>query len=309
MDPRFLDTEYRRTRIMAFLRAQADTAEVVVLQEVQDSEFPYLAEALGSRFAGSMSTNAPDFWSNWVDESIGWAPNGTAVFIRRAAFGTPRFEEIEQTTGNSVAWVTARHLASGKRVRVASVHLDSDSQVNRQVELAAVLDLWGPGNENTVDIIAGDFNEDTVKGSLSLMIERAGFVDVLASLGNREQTHPWIETYYMADKWGVIDHVIARNAVPVSGDVIDSGVWSVEDQTARIEANFDACGPRSFPGDRGGTATRVSRGQGVARRNQRTQGQAADLRFSASEPLISGFGGRSPLLDAETGDRFRSSSA
>jgi endonuclease/exonuclease/phosphatase family metal-dependent hydrolase len=247
MDPGLLETAYRRPRIAAFLRAQAATADVVVLQEVQDSELPHLAAALGSGFEGVMSTNARDFWSNWVDDDLGWAPNGTAVFIRKAAFGTPRFAELDQTTGNSVAWVTARHLASGKRLRVASVHLDSDSQVNRQVELAALLELWGPGNENTVDIIGGDINEDTVHGSLSLMIDRAGFVDVLASLGNREQTHPWLESYYMADKWGILDHVLARNAVPVSGDVIDSGVWAIDDETARIEANFDACGSDHFP--------------------------------------------------------------
>ena len=247
MDAGLLDAEYRRARITAFLDAQAETADVVVLQEVQDSEFPFLAAALGARFEGVMSTNARDFWSNWVDEDLGWAPNGTAVFIRKTAFGTPDFAELDQASGNSVAWVTARHLATGKRVRIASVHLDSDSQVNRQLELAALLTLWAPGNDDTIDIVGGDINEDTVRGSLAPIIDRAGFVDVLASLGIREQTHPWLESYYMADKWGVIDHVLARNAIPVSGDVIDSGVWAIEDETKRIEANFEACGSDHFP--------------------------------------------------------------
>jgi endonuclease/exonuclease/phosphatase family metal-dependent hydrolase len=247
MDPSFLDTEYRRERIVAFLHEHADTADVVALQEVQDSEFAYLARALGEAFVGVMSTNDPDFWSNWLVDGIPWGPNGTAVFVRRSAFGRPRFHELDQSTGNSVAWVSARQLATGRTVRFASVHLDSDRQVNRQVELAALLDTWGSAGAPDTDIIAGDFNEDTVNGSLSTPLQHAGFVDVLAALGNREQTHPWIESYYMSNKWGIIDHVVVRGGEPLSGDVIDSGVWSIDDETARIEANFDAVGSDHFP--------------------------------------------------------------
>jgi endonuclease/exonuclease/phosphatase family metal-dependent hydrolase len=247
MDPALLDTEWRRERIVDFLHEQAANADVVALQEVQDSEYPYLAQALGGDFVGVMSTNAPDFWSNWLVEGIPWAPNGTAVFVRRSAFGTPQFFELEQSDGNSVAWVSARHLATGQRLRFASVHLDSDSQSNRQTELNALLDLWGPANAGTTDMIAGDFNEDTIHGSLSTPLKQRGFIDVLAALGNREQTHPWLETYYMSNKWGILDHVVLRHGDPISGDVIDSGVWTIDDETARIEANFEACGSDHFP--------------------------------------------------------------
>jgi endonuclease/exonuclease/phosphatase family metal-dependent hydrolase len=247
MDPALLDTEWRRERITAFLRQRAATADLVALQEVQDSELPYLAQALGGDFAGVMSTNARDFWSNWLVEGIPWAPNGTAVFVRRSAFGSPRFHELDQSTGNSLAWVSARHLATGQRIRFASVHLDSDSQVNRQVELNALLDLWGTGNAGTTDLIAGDINEDTIHGSLSNPLKRNGFIDVLATLGNREQTHPWLETYYMSNKWGILDHVLLRNGDPISGDVVDFGVWAIKDETARISANFEASGSDHFP--------------------------------------------------------------
>jgi endonuclease/exonuclease/phosphatase family metal-dependent hydrolase len=247
MDPALLDTEWRRERIVDFLHAQADTADVVALQEVQDSELPYLAQALGGDFVGVMSTNDPDFWSNWIVEGIPWGPNGTAVFIRRSAFGSPTFFELDQSTGNSIAWVSARHLATGQRIRFASVHLDSDSQVNRQIELNALLDRWGSGKAGTTDIIAGDINEDTVHGSLSTPLKQNGFIDVLATLGNREQTHPWLDTYYMSNKWGILDHVLLRNGEPISGDVVDFGVWAIEDETARIEANFEASGSDHFP--------------------------------------------------------------
>ena len=94
---------------------------------------------------------------------------------------------------------------------------DSDSQTNRNVEMATLLERWGAAGPGRTDIIAGDINQDTIKGSLAKKLERAGFVDVLASLGNREQTHPWLDTYYMSDKWGVIDHILVRGATPIFG--------------------------------------------------------------------------------------------
>jgi endonuclease/exonuclease/phosphatase family metal-dependent hydrolase len=247
MNPDLLDTEFRRALIERFLRDRADTTEVFALQEVQDSEFARFADTLGDDFVGFMARNDRDFWSNWVVDGIPWGPNGTAVFIKRSEFGQPVFDDLDQADGNSIAWVSARHLDTGQTVRIASVHLDSDSQTNRNNEMRRLLDAWGSGRPGTTDVIAGDFNQDTVKGSISRMLRQEDFVDVLAALGNREQTHPWLDSYYMSNKWGVIDHVVVRHAAPISGDVIDSGVWAIEDETARIEANFEACGSDHFP--------------------------------------------------------------
>jgi hypothetical protein len=74
-----------------------------------------------------------------------------------------------------------------------------------------------------------------------------GFVDVLDSVGNREWTHPWHDSYYMSARWGIIDHVLVRNGTPLAGDVVDSGVWSIDDEVARIEANFQRIGSDHFP--------------------------------------------------------------
>jgi endonuclease/exonuclease/phosphatase (EEP) superfamily protein YafD len=51
----------------------------------------------------------------------------------------------------------------------------------------------------------------------------------------------------MSNKWGILDHVLLRHGDPVSGDVVDFGVWAIEDETARIEANLEACGSDHFP--------------------------------------------------------------
>jgi hypothetical protein len=79
------------------------------------------------------------------------------------------------------------------------------------------------------------------------VLQRAGFTDVLAAVGVREPTHPWSSQYNGATRWAIIDHLLVRGATPRSGDVIDYGVWSIENETARIEANFVNTGSDHFP--------------------------------------------------------------
>ena len=59
-------------------------------------------------------------------------------------------------------------------------------------------------------MICGDINEDTIIGSVSGLFDRAGFVDVLASAGNREATHPWDTTYHNSTRWLVIEENLRR---------------------------------------------------------------------------------------------------
>ena len=114
LDPALLDAGFRRERIAAFLAAQAATADVVCLQEVQESELPALLAALGDGFAGAMAFNARDWWANWVVPEIPWAPNGTAVIVRRAAFRSIAFRDVALTgDGNHAAFFSGVHRATG----------------------------------------------------------------------------------------------------------------------------------------------------------------------------------------------------
>jgi hypothetical protein len=79
------------------------------------------------------------------------------------------------------------------------------------------------------------------------VFRRGGFTDALAAVGNREPTHPWSTTYYNSRRWAVIDHVVVRGAKPLSGDVLDFGASSIEDELARIEANFRNTGSDHYP--------------------------------------------------------------
>jgi endonuclease/exonuclease/phosphatase family metal-dependent hydrolase len=213
---------------------------------VQQSELPaFIAAADG--FTGAMGFNDRDWWSNWLVPEIPWAPNGTAILVRRSAFSAIRIRDIALSgDGNHAALLDAVHRASGRRVRAVSVHLDSDVQANRNREARSVVAQLPPA-DGTVDVICGDINEDAVNGAASGVFQRAGFTDALAAVGNREPTHPWDSQYNGSPRWAIIDHVIVRGLRPLSGDVYDFGVWAITEQTPRIEANLRNTGSDHFP--------------------------------------------------------------
>ena len=247
LDPALLDASFRRARITAFLASRAATADVVCLQEVQESELPAFLDALGGQFAGAMSHNDRDWWSNWVVPELGWAPNGTAVIVRKSAFDGLAFRDIALSgDGNHAIVAEGTHRATGLRLRAASIHLDSDVQANRKREARSLVAQL-PAARSTTDVLCGDFNEDTVTGAVSNVVETAGFTDVLAAVGNREPTHPFSSSYNGATRWAIIDHLVVRGARPLAGDVLDYGVWSIPDEVPRIEANLRNTGSDHFP--------------------------------------------------------------
>src|SRR5688500_9959523 len=140
MDMSLLDAAYRRARITAFLAARAPETDVFCLQEVQESELPAFLAALGNGFTGAMAHNDRDWWSNWVVPSIPWAPNGTAIVVRRQAFSNLTFRDIALSgDGNHAELVEGVHRATGRRFRAASIHLDSDVEANRGREVRALM--------------------------------------------------------------------------------------------------------------------------------------------------------------------------
>jgi endonuclease/exonuclease/phosphatase family metal-dependent hydrolase len=246
MDMTLLDTAFRRERITAFLAERAADTDIFCLQEVQESELPAFLAALGG-FAGAMAHNDRDWWSNWVVPEIPWAPNGTAIAVRRQAFSDLTFRDVPLSgDGNHGVIVEGVHRATGRRVRAASIHLDSDHESNRRREARSLMAELPPAG-NTTDVVCGDFNEDAVTGTAGGVMRRAGFVDVLDAVGNREPTHPWSSSFNGATRWAIIDHLTVRGAQPLSGDVLDFGALQIPDELARIESNFRTTGSDHFP--------------------------------------------------------------
>ncbi len=247
MDMSLLDADYRRARITSFLAARAPDTDVFCLQEVQESELPAFLAALGSGFAGAMAHNDRDWWSNWVVPEIPWAPNGTAIIVRRQAFSNLAFRDVPLSEdGNHAELVEGIHKQTGRRFRAASIHLDSDVEANRGREARALMAEL-PAAAGTTDVVCGDFNEDAVTGTVGGVVKRAGFVDVLEAVGNREPTHPWSSSYNGATRWAIIDHLTVRGARPVSGDVLDFGGLAIADELTRIESNFRTTGSDHYP--------------------------------------------------------------
>ena len=132
-------------------------------------------------------------------------------------------------------------------MRAASIHLDSDKQANRGREARAVVAELPRGGRDRRTSSAATSTRTRSTGRQSGVFSRAGFTDVLAAVGNREPTHPWSSSYNGAPRWGIIDHVLVRGAVPRDGDVADFGVWAIEDEVERIAANFGNTGSDHFP--------------------------------------------------------------
>jgi endonuclease/exonuclease/phosphatase family metal-dependent hydrolase len=247
MDMSLLDAAYRRARITSFLASRAADTDIFCLQEVQESEFPAFLAAVGGGFAGAMSHNDRDWWSNWVVPEIPWAPNGTAIMVRRQAFSNLVFRDVALSgDGDHAELVEGVHRATGRRFRAASIHLDSDKEANRGREARSLMSQLPPA-AGAIDVVCGDFNEDSVTGTAGGVVKRAGFVDVLEAVGNREPTHPWSSSFNGATRWAIIDHLTVRGAQPLSGDVLDFGGLSIPDELTRIESNFRTTGSDHYP--------------------------------------------------------------
>ena len=195
LNPALLDRAFRRERVATFLDGAGRSRDIVCLQEVEAGEMPYYEQALGGGFVGAFASHDPAYWSNWLVPELPWVPNGNALFVRRAALAEFRFSDLSLGgTGNHAVMLSGVLAGSRRPLRAASVHLDADRNNGRRIEFKSLLAQW-PAGAGSVDLIAGDINEDTVSGSLGGELKRAGFADVLAAIGNREATHPFSSTY------------------------------------------------------------------------------------------------------------------
>jgi endonuclease/exonuclease/phosphatase family metal-dependent hydrolase len=250
-----LDRTYRRERIIRFLTAQARTTDIFALQETTPTELAHIAAAVPG-FTPFQANHRPDYWSNWITPANPWEPNGVALLVKTRRFTSMSFRDVPLSSdGNHAAMMTAVSATTGVPVRVLSIHLDSDSAGNRNREFNAALSYL-VARPSSIDFIAGDFNTDTDTGNLHIDIVRAGFTDILDSLGLATFTSPWSESYYAHGQWGVMDHVIVRGATPSSGVVynFDQYLRYPDDQDARIVQNLIDCGSDHYPV--AGSATR-----------------------------------------------------
>lgn len=301
----YMDTEFRRYRILQFLDAIKEY-DIIALQEVTDDftdsvagiaytrngEYSYFSSLLAkSHYCFFVSHdrkyNASTFCPNPLSP-YAWLKNGTALFIKRTTFSNVMFNDVTLGKGGChAAMAVCVHRASGKRMRVLSVHLDNDTGGNRQFEWESIKATL-PDNPNMVDLILGDFNTNTQTGILSNDFAKFNvdnepsnkFKNALYKISTDtglmlfEPTHPFTSTFndgHMTDKmshivyrYGLMPSNIYYSGVGIYGTlegtnsgVIDNNLWITCPDTRppgydlneelRINTNLDHVGSDHFP--------------------------------------------------------------
>lgn len=249
----YLDRILRREAILNILRDLKDSSDIICLQEVTPVEFGFIENALNG-FAGLEVHHEPHYWSHYIVEDPPWEPNGTAIFVKSSAFDQISFRDLSLSgNGNHGSYVDAIHQATKKRVRAICLHLDSDLVENRKMEMQAAIDELGP-NCGAIDLIVGDYNPSPHLRNEHENLEREGYLDLLQAIRNSKSTFSLTPEGSHSISYGQLDRISVRNAVPLSGDVIDCDLFNlypvVPDhlyEAARVSAGLQLLGSDHFP--------------------------------------------------------------
>lgn len=300
----YMDNDFRRGRILQFLEAVKDY-DVIALQEVTDDfvetvggiaytrqgEYSYYTNLLSkTHYAVFVSHdrkyNANNFCNNPMSP-YAWIKNGNALFLKRTTFNNVMFNDVTLGKGgNHAAMAVCIHRASGKRLRVMAIHLDSDAGGNRQMEWESIKATL-PDNPNLVDLVVGDFNCGTQHGSLAADFakfntdgESNKFKNALFKISADtgvmiyKATHPFTSTYndghihdkmsHIVYRYGLVPSNIYYSGIGVYGTlegtqsgVIDNNLPVIcpdtrppgydQNEELRINTNFDAVGSDHYP--------------------------------------------------------------
>jgi endonuclease/exonuclease/phosphatase family metal-dependent hydrolase len=229
MDTAVLDRVTRRQLVAAEL-ATLD-ADVVCLQETTPVDLDAIVAALDGRYAAHAAPNGRELWASWSTADVPWEPNGTAILWRTERIDVVRTGSVTLSDdGNVATTVVGRVVGHDVHVRAISVHLDVDDRPLRRTQLATACAHFAPVPDGapTVDVLAGDCNEDTIATELGTIATAHGYVDVLAAVGNTDPTHPLARPDDDYAPLARLDHVLTRGGEPVTGRVVDAAVWELD---------------------------------------------------------------------------------
>jgi endonuclease/exonuclease/phosphatase family metal-dependent hydrolase len=225
MDSGLLDRVARRDLVARSLDDLG--ADLVCLQETTPVDLAAIVAALGDGVVAHSAPNGRQLWAGWTTEELPWETNGTAILWR-----TERFDDVEtggcplSDDGNVATTFRARLAGTGTRVGVVSVHLDVDRPELRRAQLDTACSALGRPTPATIDVVAGDCNEDTTATDLGTIIAGHGFADALTAVGNADPTHPLASPSDDYAPLARLDHVLVRGASVADGRVVDAGLWA-----------------------------------------------------------------------------------
>ena len=234
MDPTVLDRATRRAAVAAGLGAL--DADLVCLQETTPIDLAAIVTLLGDDMVVYSAPNAPELWASWSTPELPWETNGTAVLWRRG-----RFDDVEtgalalSDDGNVATTFAGRVAGTGTRVRAVSVHLDVDQAALRRGQLRRACEHFdADGDGSSIEVVAGDCNENTTGTDLESILAEHGFLDALTVLGNGEPTHPIARPTDDYAPLARLDHVLVRGGTPTAGRVVDADLWTLDGPGARM---------------------------------------------------------------------------
>lgn len=221
----YLDKVKRRGLIIQTIQTLAKSNDIIALQETQEDEYGYFYDAMIKiGFDGYHVNHRDDYWSRYITIDPPFVSNGVALFWNKKTINFLEINDCKLSDdGNHCIFTILKK--NNKIFRLICCHLDSDTGGKRTKESKAIMDNLKP-IDGTTDIIIGDLNFNIDNGPYNRIFYSNNFTDVLKSLGREEMTHPFDFTYMGNSNFGIIDHILVRNAKPVDGKVLTFNVWN-----------------------------------------------------------------------------------
>jgi endonuclease/exonuclease/phosphatase family metal-dependent hydrolase len=206
---------------------------------LQETQISFVESFFGT---GGLSTNAWDiytasndnsYWSSYYEtdpEKLSAYPwlaqtgdHGNTLLLRKAHFSSEQHSVISTAnSGGKANQLTAVY--SGKTLRFANVHFDSDNAGKRRRETESVF-AQTPLTAGVIDVIAGDLNTNTDTGNIQDDLLQNGFINAIYALGKKDRTQPYRQSYYSSLNWSSLDHFLIRSCSVLDGYIVNLSLW------------------------------------------------------------------------------------
>jgi mRNA deadenylase 3'-5' endonuclease subunit Ccr4 len=242
----YLDRYVRRDIKIDILNNLAKTHDIIALQEIQDDEYPVLKEAMKQiGFQGFNVNHRDDYWENYITLDPPFVSNGVGLFWNKKNINILEIQGHNFSDDGNKG-IVAYFRKNNKLFRVTCVHLDTKRGGRVTNEAQSIVDLLVPG-EDLTDIIIGDLNFNTGQEVYDVFKD-SNFIDVYDAVGEKGVERPLNTSYAGNTNCGIIDHIMIRNATPVSSSILDFNAWSdgSQDPEERINLTLQRIGSDHF---------------------------------------------------------------
>lgn len=261
----------RREKILSTLLKLAETTDIFCIQELTELEFTFLKKSLSHMYHMYIALDDKMYRYRLMRREIGTIQvqksdlstgtcSGTGIFIKKQTFGFDRknilFNDIPLSgSGNHCASIQCTHKPTDKKIRIFSLHLDSQNEENRSNEMNSLLAKI-PESASYVDVIGGDFNVEVKNCNLGDLLKLNNFMDTFGSLNVATRTHPFNSCYYESQDIDIVDHIYVRRGIPVKSMCIDKNLEVLYpsknsthcvNEDTRIIKNLKFCGSDHYP--------------------------------------------------------------